>query len=292
MNFKYAMAVWMILAFAGPLRAQNNALADKVVIPRKGVSLPMGSDPDGRPLVKVEVNGEGPYNFILDTGADEIAIDEDLKKELRLETLATAGKNSAGTTVRIRSINMGGAILEGVTIKTFLPHGMFGTGDVPRGVLSAESFPGYLLILDYPGKRILVRKGKLPAADSHTRFQYTREQTLPNVPIRVAGTEIRMHVDSGSPGTVTLPTKFLKELPLISEPTQVGTARTVYGASAVWTAGIKGRVELGQYQLDPKVNFSDVNPLPGPMAGNMGYRVLRQFVITLDAKNRRIQFDR
>jgi predicted aspartyl protease len=248
------------------------------------------ADLDGRPLVKVDINGKGPYTFILDTGADETVIDEDLKKELSLETVQTAGPEPG--TVRIRALGIGGATLEGVIIKTFLPHGMFGGSDAPRGVLSAASFPGYLVVLDYPGKRILIRKGELPGADSRTRFQYTRDQILPNVPIRVAGTEVRMHVDSGSPGSITLPTKFLKEVPLASDPTQIGTARTAYGTFPVWTAEIKGAIELGQYQLDPKINFSDVNPLPGPPTGNLGYRALRQFVITLDSKNRRIQFER
>jgi hypothetical protein len=242
-------------------------------------------------LVNVEINARGPYKFILDTGADETVIDEDLKKELSPET--TAAPQPATGTVRIPRLSVGGATLEGVTIKTILPHGMFGSGDAPRGVLSAASFPGYLLVLDYPGKRILIRKGELPAADSRTRFEYTREQILPNVPIRVAGTEVRMHVDSGSPGAVTLPTKFLKEMPLVSDPTQIGTARTAYGTFPIWTAEIKGSVELGQYKLDAKsVNFSDVNPLPGPPTGSLGYRTLKEFVITLDAKNRRIQFER
>ena len=291
MDFARVTALWAALLFVFPLAAQDSIPPEKVVVPENGVSLPM-ADLDGRPLVNVAINGKGPYKFILDTGADETVLDEDLKKELALGTVHTAPEPAAGP-LRIRTLGISGATLEGVTIKTLLPHGMFAGADAPRGVLSAASFPGYLLILDYPRKRILIRKGELAAADARTRFEYTREQILPNVPIRVAGTEVRMHVDSGSPGAVTLPAKFLKELPLVSDPTQVGTARTAYGTFPIWTAELKGSVELGRYQLDPKaVNFSDVNPLPGPPTGNLGYRTLKEFVITLDAKNRRIQFER
>ena len=292
MDFMRVTAVAAAFLFTFPLAAQHSIPPEKVVVPENGITLPM-ADLDGRPLVNVQINGKGPYPFILDTGADETVLDEDLKKELSLDTVNTPAPMPATGTVRIRTFAIGGATLEGVTIKTLLLHGMFGRADAPRGVLSAASFPGYLLILDYPGKRILIRQGELPTADARTRFEYTREQILPNIPIRVAGTEVRMHVDSGSPGAVTLPTKFLKEVPLVSDPTQIGAARTAYGTFPIWTAEIKGSVELGQYPLDPKsVNFSDVNPLPGPPTGNLGYQTLKEFVITLDAKNRRIQFER
>ncbi len=291
MNFLRVTAAWSALLFAAPAGAQDSPPPERIVVPANGVSLPM-ADLDGRPLVEVAINGKGPYKFILDTGADETVIDENLKKELSLETVGTTALEPSTGTLRIRTLSIAAVTLEGITIKNLLPHGMFGGGDAPRGVLSAASFPGYLLVLDYPGKRILIHKGELPVADSRTRFEYTRDQILPNVPIHVAGTEVRMHVDTGSPGSITLPAKFLKEVPLASEPTQVGTARTVYGTFPVWSAEVKGSVELGQFNLETKINFSDVNPLPGPPTGNLGYRALRQFVITLDAKNRRIQFER
>src|SRR5690242_18367704 len=137
------VAVWAVLLFACPLGAQDNIPPERVIVPEAGISLPM-ADLDGRPVVNVEINGKGPYKFILDTGADEIAIDEDLNKELSLETVHTAGPEAHTGTVRIGTLGIGGATLEGVTIKTLLPHGMFGGGDAPRGVLSAASFPGYL----------------------------------------------------------------------------------------------------------------------------------------------------
>ena len=286
-----ATSVWAALLFVFQLGAQNSEPPARIEVPEAGVSLPM-SDIGGRPLVEVRINGKGPFRFILDTGADRTVIDEDLTKQLSLETVQTAALHGAGG-ARIGVLDIGGATIEDVIVETAPLTRMFGGGDAPSGVLSAASFPGYLLVLDYPGKRILIRKGELPAADSRTRFEYTREQILPNVPVRVAGVEIRAHIDTGSPGSVTLPARYLKELPLSSEPTQIGRARTPGGEFPIWSGQINGRVELGQYELDSKnVEFSDANPIPGPPSGNLGYQVLRQFVVTLDSKTRRIQFER
>jgi hypothetical protein len=112
------------------------------------------------------------------------------------------------------------------------------------------------------------------------------------MPVRIAGTDVRVHVDTGSPGAVTVPTKYMKELPLASEPAQKGRARAPGGEFTIWTAELKGGIELGRFQLDlPSVGFSDVNPIPGQIVGNIGYRVLKRFVVTLDYKNRRVRFE-
>jgi Aspartyl protease len=194
--------------------------------------------------------------------------------------------------VKIGKLVVGEASLEGFSVMAAPLTRMFRTENPPRGVLSASAFPGYLLTLDYPGKRVLIRAGELPPPDSRTSFGYTAEQILPSAMVRVAGTEVRVHVDSGSPGGLTLPTKYMKELKLTSEPTQIGIARTPHGEHRMWSATMDGAIELGQYKLDvPRVVFSDVNPIPGQVVGNIGYEVLKRFRVTLDAKNRRIRFD-
>jgi len=280
MKRRFRTAAWAALALPLWLVAQDGKPPLSIEASAGGLDLPM-EEMGGRPLVEVFLEGKGPYRFILDTGADITVIDEDLAKQLSL---------SAG---RVEALRLGEVTLRGVTVESQPLSNLLGSTDAPRGVLSAASFPGYLLVLDYPAKRIRIRKGDLPPADSRTRFEYTREQVLPNVPLRVAGVEVRAHVDTGSPGALMLPSRYRAELPLAAEATQMGLARTPHGEFPIWSGQIKGSVELGQYQLDlPDVQFSDVNPLPGPPTGNLGYRILRQFVVTLDSKNRRIQFDR
>jgi hypothetical protein len=282
----------MVIA-VGQLAAQHHFPADlpaarKIELPPDGTTMAMG-DLGGRPVVDVSINGKGPYRFILDTGASVTVIGDDLKDELALPSAAGGGSASL---VSIDNLRVGEASLTGVVAGLAPLSRMFRT-DAPRGVLSASSFPGYLVILDYPAKHVKIQKGELPPADSRVIFQYTAEQILPNVPVRIGSVEVRVHPDTGSPGALTLPTKYMRELPLASQPVEVGRARTPGGEFPIHSAKVDSAIELGQYKLDvTEVRFSDVNPIPGIPTGNIGSQILRGFTITLDSKNRRIRFDR
>src|SRR5262249_53981163 len=109
---------------------------------------------------------------------------------------------------------------------------------------------------------------------------------LPTVPIRFGGHELPIHVDTGSPASVMLAARYLKELPLASEPVEIGKARTVAGEFPVMAAPIKGDIELGEHRLDvPRVRFSDLRLGHGfNPTGNIGYELLKGFVITIDAE--------
>jgi hypothetical protein len=167
--------------------------AEKVEVPEGGVEVPMG-DFGGRPVVDVTIAGKGPYRFLVDTGASDTVIDESIQQELGLSAVAGVAMHGGGGLAKIDVLSVGGASLKGVSVGIEPLSRMFRAADAPRGVLSAAAFPGCLLILDYPGKRMRIRKGELPAADARRVVEYTAEQILPNVPVRVNGTEFRVHI--------------------------------------------------------------------------------------------------
>jgi len=264
-----------------------------IEVPAGGISLPM-QDVGGRPIVDVKINGKGPYRFIFDTGASMTVIDSELNDELKLPAVpgmhAAPGHGPTPTIVSVEALGVGGATLKGVTA-ALIPLGNLLTMDPrPRGVLSALSFPGHLVTFDYPGRKIGLRKGKLEPADSAKTFAYGADDPLPTVPIRVAGHETRVHLDTGSGYGLMLPTRFLEELPLGSKPEPAGKARVHGGEYPITKARVDGPIVLGAYKLDlPEVSFTDVKPGFGPARGNIGYEVLRNFVVTLDSRNRLVR---
>ncbi len=269
---------------------------DSIEVPAGGISLPM-DDFGGRPVVNVEIGGKGPFRFIVDTGATLTVINPGLQEELALPAApgmqgVAPGGGPAHAILSIPELRIGQMVIRGLTAAA-PPDNPWKGKNMPPGVLSGSSFPGYLLTFDYPRRRIRILKGELARPDSRSIFDYPDGSLLPTVPIRVAGREIRAHLDTGSGHGLTLPSKLIKELPLASEPKEAGTARTYMGESPILSAKVKGPIELGRFMLDmPEVSFADVRSGADASIANLGYEVLRDFVVTLDSKNRRILFER
>src|SRR5262249_39558734 len=149
-----------------------------------------------RPVVEVKINDKGPYRFILDTGAQGSVLDQGLADELKLPVVGEArvgspgGKGIPAKQVRLDRVEVGDAVLSGVPAvafdRSFLDRGK----DTPRGVLSASTFPGFLVTLDYPQSRFVIRRGQLPAADGARVFAYDAKRPLPEIPLSVAGHEV------------------------------------------------------------------------------------------------------
>jgi hypothetical protein len=266
--------------------------AERVDVPAGGVTVPT-KNVGGRPTVEVTINGQGPFVMIVDTGATVTVVDPDLITALHLPRAMTdaipAGERGP---LRIDELRVGTAVLHGVTVgEVGLLSGL--GPNPPRGVLSAAAFPGDLLILDYPKATLRLEPGALPPADNHRIFEYGADERLPVVPVTVAGQEYRVHLDSGSPGALMLPTRLLTVVPLAGTPVEAGHARTVAGEFTISTAPFAGAAAIGEFSIAlPTITFSDLRPGLAPGIGNIGAEVLRTFVVTFDAANRRIRFAR
>ncbi len=277
-----------------------------IAVPAGGISVPMLSA-GGRPMIEVKINGKGPYRFILDTGASFTVIEEGLAKELDLhEASGIQGSVSGGgpmtKMVNVQEFRIGDAVVRGlkcavmpegtarIMLQKLMTEGPNAKEDPPRGVLSASLFLSNLVTFDFPAKRISIQKGKLDRADSQTIFDYFADDILPTIPVQVVGKKTRVHLDTGSGYGLTLPARFLKEVPLSSEPKEIGKARTHAGEFPISKAQVNGPIQVGKFTLVPADTlFSDVGPGFGEPIGQIGVKILNDFVVTLDPKNHRIR---
>jgi Aspartyl protease len=249
----------------------------------------------GLPVVNVFINGKGPFKFVLDTGAEGCVVSEDLAHELSLPDRgrALAGRPGAAapvsaTATSIDELDLGAVKLSGVFAVSFNMSGLWKGSSTPRGVLSAASFPGLLITLDYPAKRVELRRGELPGADGLSVFGWDASERLPIVPLDLGGVKLQAHLDSGSNSGIDLPTTYATSLRLLGKPVPGKKVKFADGESAVSWAFLDGVAAIGRFTFkNPQVRFVD-----GTTNANVGRKILERFSVTFDSANRRIRFDK
>jgi len=253
-------------------------------------AVPLG-DFHGRPVVDVMLAGQGPFRFILDTGADVSVIDHALAQRLELETIADEeiGSPLGGTVpaqrMRLSDVDVSGVKLGTIDALAIDLAAVIGGGDAPVGVLASATFEGRSLIFDFTQQRLGVSDELLPSADGVEVVDFCSPTGKPSLSVEVGGQPHCVNVDTGSPSVLALPLAVAESLSLDGEPTVRGHARLVGAEVAVWGARLNGKLRAGGLSLEnPELAFMETAPI-----GNLGQGFLRQAELTVDHANRRLR---
>jgi hypothetical protein len=247
----------------------------------------------GLPVVSARINGRGPYKFIIDTGAMSSVFGENLARELDLPSLAHAAMGRPGSTkplpatmTRVAKIEIGNLTIEGVAA-VFADLSAVGLKKAPevQGVLSAAMVPGLLVTYNFPAKRIEFQRGELPREDGQTVFGWPAGN-LPSLTADVAGQSVRMDVDTGAISGFVVDTTVANKVQWLEAPSEGEKIHTVDMETKTFTGRMNGIIHLGKFSFEnpPLVYHNGFN--------NVGSVVLKDFVLTLDPKNRRLELKR
>jgi predicted aspartyl protease len=251
---------------------------------------------DGMPTVEVMVNGQGPFVFGFDTGAQaNPRIDASLVEKLKLkatgevQAIDPSGRNpETSATVKLDSLSIGTLRFANVTAVSR------NYKNSPRplkvdGILGLNLFADYLVTLDFPGKKFRIEKGELPKADGAEILDYKNEAGITQVELSVGDKKIKAHLDTGNAiGAFVFPTVFAEKLAFTGEPRVVGRARSASGEMEIKQVQLKDMVKLGRHEF-PQATV--VYPALGDIA-NVGIKTLSQFVITFDQVHERVRLIR
>jgi hypothetical protein len=247
------------------------------------------------PVVEVKLNGQGPFAFMIDTGAGmEADIDPSVAARLKLPLGGRAingdpsGQNDREVaTAMIESLAIGKAEFRNVTA-VVRPQRI--TKDYPNidGILGFALFTDYLLTLDYPAMQVRLARGSLTPANGADLLNFEIENRIPVIELAIGRIHVPAHIDSGNfVAGFILPEEIVEQLQLQSAAITVGGARSVTNRIQLKQVQLRDTIRLGRFEYpQPTIAF------PALSDTNIGFNVLRDFVITFDQKNRRMKLQR
>jgi predicted aspartyl protease len=246
--------------------------------------------------VEVMINGQGPFVFGFDTGAQGgPRLDASLVEKLKLKSTGQVQATDPSRrnfqnseTYKLDSIAIGGLRFTDVAVigRNFQ--------NSPRplkvdGVIGLNLFADYLVTLDFPAKKLRFDKGELLKSDGAEVLDYKNEAGIATVDLSVADKKIKARLDTGNAiGAFVFPTSLAEKLNFAGEPRVVGRARSATGDMEIKQVTLKDVIKLGRHEFP---DATIVYPALGDLA-NVGLKTLSQFVITFDQKNERVQLTR
>jgi len=250
------------------------------------------------PVVEVQLNRQGPFHFMIDTGSGlQADIDTSVAERLGLRPNGTvvngdpSGENDREVlTVTIDSLSFGDRRAVDFRNVTAIvrPHRITKNYPDVDGILGFALFSDYLLTLDYPAMQVRLQRGALPAANGADILNFEIENRVPVIELSIGKIRVPAHVDSGNfVAGFILPEELVEQLQLLTEPVVVGGARSVTNRIELKQAQLRGAIRIGSFDFpQPTIRF------PALSDTNVGFNVLRDFTLTFDQKSRRMKLAR
>jgi predicted aspartyl protease len=252
-------------------------------------------------LLPVEVNGEGPFEFILDTGAGTSLLSSELGQKLGIKVIGSKEGQSAGGAVsvslaKVDSLAVGSTKLDDVDVGLVdLSHVGRTVGAKIDGDLGYNFLKYFRITLDYRRSEIRF--------DDPRRFELAGQSTaLTEVAMRLASPAkplilvdvyangrgpFQFAIDTGTSTTAITP-ELAQQLGVASSP--IGAA-TTGGAQVDVTAGVLQSLQVGGARINNSTVvvadfFAMLSAAVGAkLDGIVGYNFLRNYKVALDYPN-------
>lgn len=227
-GFVGVMAAWIGAGGAAARASTPVPLAPIVAAPtpEEGAgaaeSLQLAQDPTSRLTLAVKVNGQGPFDFLVDTGSDRTVISRELAAALGLP----AGPNvlmhePAGAdevkTVVIDRLAIGNRVVEHIAAPAVAAEDLGAAG-----MLGVDALRNLHLVMDFKTMRMSSAPSRPEPFDGHTIVVhgYGRFGQLILVNASIRGERIFVVLDSGSQVSVGNPAllKLLNHRPAAADP--------------------------------------------------------------------------
>jgi len=286
MKMLYLPAVLGLFAMTLAACAQGEPASTRVgALQFSGDRVVLNTTTDGRhTMISGYVGGEGPYNFLIDTGSTPNAIDENIATAMGLTVVDQQEVMSGGTVpmmvdiVEVPEITLGGLSVQGAGFIT-MPMAEMSAGQF-HGMLGMDLFKELMISYDAHNNQITVSTDSLDASAPGVVALETESGGF-RINLDVAGELRPFHVDTGSPSGFTFPASALDTVPVQGDITRGPDARLAGGTREIHEATLDGDIMMGgNVYSNPDIRFMGLAEV-----GNLGGAVLNQFTLRIDQKN-------
>jgi predicted aspartyl protease len=287
---------------ASPIAAQE--AAQDSISDHPAETLAAGEDANNRMTVPVMVNGQGPFQFIVDTGADRSAVSAELAEKLglpedkKVRLISMSGVDQVST-VRVASL----AVTANRQIKNVVLPALQERYLGADGLLGIDALKGQRIHLDFAGQTVTVEPGtkeKREKRDPNVIVVQARSRLgqLVLVDADANGEEVWVVVDTGGQNSVAnsaMRRLMARQGSLDSfKPISL---MSVVGDRVPADYTIVGSMRIGGIRMgNAAVAFADVHPFrkfgltkrPAMLLGMEGLRSFRR--VTIDFANKEVRF--
>ena len=302
-SFRLWAAGAALAGLAAPLLGQDQPVATGTRLPdqQQAETLDYRTDTTTRMTVPVSIGGEGPYRFVVDTGAERTVISSELARDLELDPgravmVHSMTEVSRVPTVVIPGLQIGRRTVTGIEAPA-LAHRNLGAA----GMLGVDSLQQQRVVFDFRREEMTItpsRRAERPWPEGSIvvtgRRLYGR---LVLVDAQVDGERVWVIIDTGS--QVTVANSALRER--LRRRARLGTLHpiqltSITGGTVQAEYGVTRLIRIGGVDIrDLPIAFADVHPfrqlhLTDRPALLLGMDALRLFDrVSVDFANRRVR---
>lgn len=245
-------------------------------------------------IVPVRINGGGPFNFLLDTGAARMVVTPQVAGQFPEDMFShqISPRGADGRRVKVThalnmpTLTLGQAQFSNVDAMIMnLDDVSDSLGLRLDGIIGCPLFRGLLLNINYPERIVRLEVGSLKEMKSENRFHYSGS-SRPHVALEIEDTRYPFLVDSGSSSAISVSTRMLKTLEAQQEPVLVAVSVSVSGIPEPWNASrLVSDIKLGTHIIEQPIVRTGREPA-------IGSALLREFDLTYDFTHRLILLER
>lgn len=267
------------------------------------ISSPIGDYLLQSPIIKLSINGQGPYLFMFDTGASMSIISKKLADKLNLPIIKNELVQHV-TPTQIVKIEQIIYLPETIEIGNILVknYGIVASGDHHEdkrfenlrvdGLISANIFYGELLTIDYPQEKLHVQKGSLSTDDEHV-LPCLKGFHIPVIEGTINFEKLKKEekqafiIDTGDASYIYINTCRISEMKDVKDQETFIKSDLYDKSSHMSLAQLYGDIIFSKSVIlkSPYVSFSAANCEHPPYIGTLGRKFFETHEVTLDQKN-------